>query len=107
MKPVAVGEALDRGDAPVPGIERQRHATASGLTIEPDRAGRTRTTIAADFGAGQAELVAQDIDQRGGRFRLHQNPSSVYHEIDRDRTRTKHCVVLHGTINGCLVDRSV
>jgi hypothetical protein len=65
MKLLALRESLDRRNLLVTCIERERHAARDDLAVEPDRACRAGAAIAADLGAGEAELVAQDLDESG------------------------------------------
>src|SRR3954454_18551418 len=48
-------EAFDGGDLFAPDVVSNRHATGGDFAIDPDRAGRAGSAVAADFGAGEAE----------------------------------------------------
>jgi hypothetical protein len=47
------------------GLDGQEQAAADGLAVHQHRARSADAMLAADVGAGQAELFAQEIDQRG------------------------------------------
>ncbi len=56
-------EALDRLDAPSLGLARRDEARARLLAVDPDRAGAAVAGVAADLGARQPEVLAQDVDE--------------------------------------------
>ena len=58
-----LGEALDGDDAAAGGARDGDQAGADLAIVEQDRAGAAVAGVAADFGAGEAELVAQDVGE--------------------------------------------
>ena len=58
------GQAFDAGDAPALGLQRQHRAALHRLAVEQHGAGAALAGVAADMGAGQAELLAQHFDQQ-------------------------------------------
>jgi hypothetical protein len=58
-----LGQALD-GDDRATGDLRHRHEAGADLAaVEPHRAGAAVAGVATDLGAGEAEVVAQDVGQ--------------------------------------------
>ena len=56
-------DALDRGHAPARGGFRRQEAARDRNAVEQDRAGAADAGAADELGPGQAQCVAQDIDQ--------------------------------------------
>ena len=56
-------DALDRGHAPAGGGFRRQEAARDRNAVEQDRAGAADAGAADELGPGQAQCVAQDIDQ--------------------------------------------
>ena len=67
--PSAGREALDRRHAVAVGLHCVHQAGAHRLAVEQDRAGAADAVLATDVGAGQAQIVAQPVDQRQARVR--------------------------------------
>ena len=67
----AVGprQPLYRGDLAAVGLHREHEAGAHRLTVEQHRARAADAVLASGMGAGQAQGVAQEIDQ--GQTPLH------------------------------------
>ncbi len=60
---VEPGQALDGGHVAALGLGRGHHARAHLTAIDQHRAGATVAGVAADFGAGKAEVVAQHMGE--------------------------------------------
>ena len=50
------------------GLRREHQAGAHGSAVEDDRAGAADAVLAADMGAGEQQIVAQEIAQQHPRF---------------------------------------
>ena len=74
---VGPGETLDRLDAPAVDLARGDEAGADLLAVEPHRARAAVAGIAADLGAGQAEVLAQDVHEAASPVRAHLDASPV------------------------------
>src|SRR4029077_4974242 len=61
---VGVGHALDGLHTGAVALHRQHQAAAHHHAIDPHRAGPAHAVFAADMAAGEAELLAQEVDQR-------------------------------------------
>ena len=57
------GQPFDGDDAAIGGLGDRRQAGADGAAVEEDGAGAARPAVAADLGAGEAEIVAQHLGQ--------------------------------------------
>ena len=57
-------QALDRDDLAAVGLDRQHEARVDDAVVEPDRARAALAHEAALLGAGQAQVVAQRVEQR-------------------------------------------
>ncbi len=68
-------DGLDRGAV---ALHREDEAAAHDLAVEPHRAGAAHAMLAADMGAGEREIVAQEIDQRLARFDPRKNILAVH-----------------------------
>ena len=71
------GEALDRLDAPALDLARGDEAGADLLPVEPHGARAAVAGVAADLGAGQAEVLAQDVDEAPPPVRAHLDAAAV------------------------------
>src|SRR5579859_338858 len=67
MQLLALGHALDRGDPRAVHLHGQRDAGGDEAAVEQHGAGATDADAARLLGAGEAEVVAQQIDQRAPR----------------------------------------
>ena len=63
-------QALDRGDLRAVGLHRQHGAGLDRLAVDMHDAGAALAGVAADMGAGQAQLLAQELDQQRARLDL-------------------------------------
>ena len=70
MQLVALGEALDRGDARAVHLRRQHGAALGRIAVDMNDAGAALAGVAADMRAGQAEMLAQELHQQGAVLRL-------------------------------------
>ena len=84
-----IPEGLDRGDRRRTNAVDARNAGADGISIHMNRACPTECDAAAELGAGQAEHVAQHLQERGVTVDI----GGVIYTIDFDRIR-----------HGCLPD---
>src|SRR6185503_11821895 len=64
MQLVALGHALDGGDRPAVRLHAQHQARAHEAAVDGDAAGAAVAGRAAFLGAGEAQLVAQHVEQR-------------------------------------------
>ncbi len=74
---VGSGETLDRLDAPAVDLARGDEAGADLLPVEPHGARATVAGVAAHLGAGQAEVLAQHVDEAPPPVRSHLDASPV------------------------------
>ena len=58
------GEALDREEIMAIRLHREHQAGAHGLAVEQDGASAAHAVLAADVGAGQAEVLADEVAQK-------------------------------------------
>jgi len=63
---VGVGEALDRDHLGAFGLGGEHGAGLHGAAVEVDGTGAALPGIAANVGAGQAEVLAQEFGEQGG-----------------------------------------
>src|SRR6202051_3384769 len=61
---VVNSDALDRQDLVPVGLHREHQARSRRIAVEENGAGAAHAVLAAEMGAGQAELMAQEIRQR-------------------------------------------
>ena len=76
-----LGEPLDRRHLAPVRLDGEHRARLDRLAVEQDRAGAARRRVAADVRPGQAEALAQDVDEELPRLDLELVPRAV----DRDR----------------------
>ena len=62
---VAVGEAFDGGDLGSVGYGGEGEATVDAAAVDEDGAGSALAVVAAFFAAGEIEVFAQGVEQRG------------------------------------------
>jgi hypothetical protein len=84
------GEALNGGHGGAVGLDREDIARLDRPAIQVDRAGAALRGVAADVGAGQAQLFAQELDQEGVGFYLRVNGLAVDRQADRNRHACLH-----------------
>src|SRR5882757_9766593 len=82
MQFVALGDAFDGGDIGAVGLSHQHGAGFHCAAIDMHDAGAALAGIATDMGAGQAQMIAQEMDKERpvldvGRYRL-----AVYRQFD-------------------------
>src|SRR5437867_765450 len=63
-----VGHSLDGLDARAVALHREHQAAAHDHAIDAHRAGATDAVLAADMAAGEAQVLAQEINQRLARI---------------------------------------
>jgi hypothetical protein len=78
MQLAVLGQALDGRDLRALAGDRQRGAALHRLAVDMDDAGPALAGIAADMGASQAELVAQELDEQRAAFDLAAHGLSVH-----------------------------
>jgi len=61
-------EALDRGDPRAVGLDREHRAALDRLAVEVNRARAAARGVTADVRAGQAELLADEVDEQEPRL---------------------------------------
>src|SRR3954470_548538 len=80
-------EAFDGGDLLALG-ERHRHVARSHRPpVDEHEAGAALAAAAAETAADEAELVAQDVEQRGVRFRADRPDAAIHSEVHFKRRR--------------------
>ena len=57
-------DALHRQNLPPVGLDREHEATSRGAAVEQDSAGAANAVLASDMGAGEQELVANEVGQQ-------------------------------------------
>ena len=80
LHPGAVGrfaDGLDRGDCPLADRADRQEAGTHRLALEMDRAGAALGDAAAELGAGQAQDIAQDPQERHVRGYVDLSPSAL------------------------------
>ena len=65
-----LGEALDRDHLGAVGLHREHGAGLDRAAVDVDHAGAALAGVAADMGAGEAEMLAQELDQERARLDL-------------------------------------
>src|SRR5512144_1769283 len=63
-------ETLDGGDAHTFRLDGQQHAALHGLAVQVHRAGTAVPRVAADMRPGEAEVVAEEVDEEPARRNL-------------------------------------
>ena len=82
---LALHQSLDRRDLVAVRLHRQRHAGVARLPVDEHRARAALAPLASDLRPGQAEPVAQHVQQRPTGLDQHLVPASV----DRNRHRAE------------------
>ena len=80
---VRAGQALDRGDLAALGRHREREAGEGASPVDMDRAGAALALVAALLGPGEADVLAQRVEQG----RPHVEREVVVLPIDPQRHR--------------------
>ena len=68
MEGGAVGHALDGPDLAAVGLDGEHRARLGALAVDVDGARAAVARVAADVGAGQPEVVAQEVDEQEARL---------------------------------------
>jgi hypothetical protein len=76
-----IGQPLDRVHAAAVRLHREHQAAAHDVAVHAQRARAAHAVLAADVRAGEAELVAQEIDQVLAR----QDAARHLRAVDRER----------------------
>ena len=84
----AIGEGFHRFDGAAIGLAHRHQTGADLLAIEQHGAGAAIAGVAADFGAGEAELVAQEIRQAQHGIAGPEQVGAVDGEFDHARPAT-------------------
>src|ERR1051325_646050 len=77
------GETFDRGDRGAVRLHGEHRARLHRLPVEEDRADAALAGVAADVRAGEAELVAQEVDEEEARLDVRRLLRAVDREGDR------------------------
>src|SRR6266851_4108762 len=86
MQALGGSDAFDGGDAPAVGLDRQHEAGADRLAFQQDGARPAHAVLAAHVGAGQLEVLSQEVGQ--GLAHLHR--ALVVAVVDRHPDRPGH-----------------
>src|SRR5689334_14370973 len=79
---VAFCDALDGGDVRARGLAGQHSAGLYGTAIDMDDAGAALAGVAADMGAGQVQIFAQEMDEKGPVFDFSRDGLAVHGQFD-------------------------
>ena len=96
---LAAHQALDGRDLVALGLERERQAGVARHAVDQHRAGAALAALAAGLGAGQAEPLAEDVEQRPAR--LDEQPVAPAVDEERDLGRLDRV----GDLWGCRLAR--
>src|SRR5947208_15464840 len=88
MQCAVAGESIDRDDRAVVGLHREHGARLHGGPVEVDRARAALRRVAADLRPGQAEPLAQEVDEERARLDLCLAARAVDGDGDRWKVRT-------------------
>src|ERR671935_1685259 len=69
MEPAVLGEPFDRRDGMTVRLYREQGARLHRVTVQEDRARTTVARVAAHVGAGEAQLISEEVDEEHTRFR--------------------------------------
>ena len=81
-----IGHALDGLDRGAVALHRKHEAAAHHGAVEQHRAGAAHALLAADMAAGQAEVIAQEIDQRLARLDALTHVLAIHAQTDVEIT---------------------
>jgi hypothetical protein len=76
-------QTLDCRDLCAVGLDGEQHAALHGPSIQENRARAAVAGVAADVGAGQVEVVADEVDEELARLDLALVPLAVHGYRDR------------------------
>src|SRR4029078_5433435 len=65
---VAAGHPLDRLDGRSVGLDSEHRATLDGLAVDVDGAGPALAGVAADVGARELQVLAEELDEHPSRL---------------------------------------
>ena len=74
------GQPLDRPDLRAVGLDGEHHAALHRLAVEMNGARAAVPGVAADMGAGQPEVVADEVHEQAPRRHLHLDLLAVHLE---------------------------
>src|SRR5205823_14538441 len=80
MQNALLGQPLDGGDLRAIMHHRECQTAVDALSVDDDRAGAALSLVAALLRAGQREMLAQRIEQRGARVEI----DGVALSVDRE-----------------------
>ena len=79
---VALGDALDGGDIGAGGLAGQHGAGFDRAAVDMDDAGAALAGVAADMGAGQVEIFAQEMNEEGPVLDIGGDRLAVHRQFD-------------------------
>src|SRR5262249_60465863 len=82
MEVISIGQPLDGGDRGAGRLRRHHGARFDGAAIQMDHAGPALPGIAPHMRPGQAQRLAQELDQEGSVFDLPRHGTPVDLDID-------------------------
>src|SRR6266581_3054515 len=90
MEGAVLGEPLDCRHLVAVGLDGEHGARLDGLAVEQHNAGTAVRRVASDVGAGEAQLVAQEVNEERARLDL----TFVVAPVDRDANGLEHGLLL-------------
>src|SRR5215470_19535387 len=91
---VRAGEPLDSLDTMAVRLDRQHETASDRLLVEQHGARPAHAVLAAHVGAGEIEIVAEELRERGARLCLplarsavHRDADALLHAVLRQRAR--------------------
>jgi len=91
---VAFCDALDGGDVRARGLAGQHGAGLYRPAIDMDDAGAALAGVAADMGAGQVQIFAQEMDEKGPVFDFSRDGLPFTVSLTVDTRGTSRCFIL-------------
>ena len=85
--PSGLASDSDRGDLGAVELRGEHQARAGGLAVDQHGARAARALLAARVGAGEGQLVAQEVQQQGARLDEHVVRRAVHGDRDADLVR--------------------
>ena len=82
VQPAVAHQPLDGGDLGAVRLHGEHQAGARGLAVDEDGAGAADAVLAADVGAGQLEILAQEVHQELARLAAALARRAVDGEVD-------------------------
>ena len=77
-----LGQALDGGNVGAVGLHCKRGAGLHGIAVHLDYAGAALAGVAADFGAGEVQGLAQEVNQQRAGFHLGGTGTAIHGQRD-------------------------